>query len=356
MRSRLSYSLAALTLAAMLFSMLAPAHPARAHRSQAPAASGVELVQLVNQLRVENGLPPFQVNQALMSAAQAHSEYQASIAKITHTGAGGTRPRDRAAAAGYGGGAEIFISENIAVSSRTTTAAALEIWQTDSLHLNTMLSSDYQDVGAGVAEAGGMTYFTLDVGYIGDSQTPPAAGPNETTAPGVTGTPDVNTVTVVPMIVSTPRPDGSVIHVVQPGQTLSGIAAIYKVSLADIYAFNGMTDKTVIFPGDKLMVKAAQTTPTLEASAAVSATLFATLQATPVLETPTPTRRPTRTLSSASSTQPVQTSTPAAPIADNQPEDPEKPQGRIDPLLAVIGGLVVLGSAFVLLGTVLKKG
>ena len=77
------------------------------------SSSPSEVIQLVNQLRRANGLPRYEVNSALMAAAQAHSEYQAAIGSVTHTGAGGTRPRDRAIAMGYGGGGSVFVSENI---------------------------------------------------------------------------------------------------------------------------------------------------------------------------------------------------------------------------------------------------
>lgn len=43
----------------------------------------------------------------------------------------------------------------------------------DALYLNTMLSSDYQDVYAGVAIFGDAVYFTIDAGYIAGSTIPP---------------------------------------------------------------------------------------------------------------------------------------------------------------------------------------
>ncbi|MCK5429875.1 MAG: CAP domain-containing protein, partial [Anaerolineales bacterium] len=137
------------------------------------ASSPSEVIQLVNQLRKANGLPAYQVNSALMAAAQAHSEYQAAVGSVTHTGSGGSRPRDRAIAMGYGGGGAVFVSENIMGGNSMTAQKAVQWWQGDAPHLNTMLSPNYQDVGAGVAVSGSAVYITLDVGYIAGAAPPP---------------------------------------------------------------------------------------------------------------------------------------------------------------------------------------
>jgi len=79
-----------------------------------PTNSAYDVIAAVNQLRAANGLPPYQVNGSLMAAAQSHSEYMAANGIVSHTGSGGSRPRDRAIAAGYGGGNQVYVSENIA--------------------------------------------------------------------------------------------------------------------------------------------------------------------------------------------------------------------------------------------------
>lgn len=153
---------------------------------KAPASAG-ELLQQVNALRAANGLPPYKANSALMAAAQSHSEFQAATGNTSHTGKGGSRPRDRAVAWGYGGGAAVNVSENIATGTSMSAAEAVSIWQGDGLHLNTMLSSSYRDAGAGAAEADGVVYYTLDVGYVaGDEAQPPAAPPGQGGNPGST--------------------------------------------------------------------------------------------------------------------------------------------------------------------------
>ncbi len=131
----------------------------RPRSTAAQAGSASALIGAVNQLRAANGLPPLQVNSILMSIAQGHSNYQASIGSVTHTGPGGSRPRDRAAAAGYGGGGTIFISENIAGGANLSVSEVISWWQGDAPHLNTMLGSQYVDVGAGVAVSGNYVYY-----------------------------------------------------------------------------------------------------------------------------------------------------------------------------------------------------
>lgn len=216
--------------------------------STSAQSSGYDVIAAVNQLRAANGLPPYEVNSALMAAAQSHSEYMASTGTISHTGSGGTSPSDRAAAAGYGSAGGFSLSENIAAGSGWTAQDAVQIWQGDSLHLDTMLSPNYNEAGAGVATAGNTTYFTLDVGSSSGGS---ASGSSSSSLPpGVTVFPQVT-----PVDTATPLADGSIYHVVQIGQALWNVAAIYGVELEEILTLNKLTSNSVIFPGDKLLIK-----------------------------------------------------------------------------------------------------
>jgi uncharacterized protein YkwD len=123
------------------------------------------MIATVNALRASYGLAPLQTDRILMSIAQAHSDYQASIGTVTHVGPGGSRPRDRAAAAGFGNGATIFVSENIAGGTNMSVDTAVYTHWQDSLHLNTMIGENYVYIGAGVGFAGDVAYYTIDVGY-----------------------------------------------------------------------------------------------------------------------------------------------------------------------------------------------
>lgn len=258
--------------------------------SKAQAGDPYSLIDAVNGLRTANGLPEYQVDNILMSIAQQHSDYQASIGTVTHTGAGGTRPRDRAASAGYGGGGTFFISENIAGGTGLSVDGAISMWLGDDPHIQTMLGTSYRDIGAGVSEAGGFVYYTIDVAYVAGGY----YSPQPTSQPGGATIAPINLVQT-----TTPYPDGSVVHTVKYGQTLIMIANAYKISVPELKALNNLTSDA-IYVGDKLLVRLASTQgPTFTPSATLTPT-----------RTATPTRSPTRTPTPSATPAPTLTATP----------------------------------------------
>src|SRR5450756_1660417 len=108
MRSKFFHAYLAVVLVTLALLQAAPPQPVQA------AASGNDLMIAVNALRQSKGLASLKIDNALMNSAQGHSDYQASISAWTHTGSGGSTPTSRGAAAGFGGGAAIFVSENVA--------------------------------------------------------------------------------------------------------------------------------------------------------------------------------------------------------------------------------------------------
>jgi LysM repeat protein len=231
------------------------------------------------------------------------------------------------------------------------------MWQ-DAIHLETMISSNYRHIGAGVATSGDFVYYTIDVGYIAGDAGPGPKGPTQVVPPGPGGTPAPTAIAMIPIQVATPKPDGSIIHVVQYGQFLINIAKAYDVSLKDILALNYLSQNTVIFPGDKLLIKPSGTpngTPQI----------IDTGQATPTgVKKSKPTASPT-------AKQPTSTLAPepATPVAialapqEGPPSGADLPSGSIvsapkggpDYLLIVVFILAVAGSALVALGTALKR-
>ena len=312
--------------------------------AHASPSSASEVIALVNQLRASNGLAPYRVDSALMAAAQAQSEYQAAIGSITHTGQGGSTPRDRAMAAGYGGGGTIFISENIMGGRNLTAAQAVQAWQGDAPHLGTMLNPSARDAGVGIATAGDMVYMTLDAGYkAGEANnSPPGTAP--AAAPPAVGTAAATVALIMPVVTATPHPDGSVIHVVEPGQVLINIAAAYNMKLSELLALNGLTDKSVIYPGEKLIIARASMTVTPDRSPT----------ATSGTPTPTPTGTTTATPEETTAVvSGVQLEATAIPSPTVSP--PLATQAGSDPLLIAIGVLVVAGTLLVVVGFVLRR-
>ncbi len=101
------------------------------------------------------------------------------------------------------------------------------------------------------------------------------------------------------IVTSTPRPDGAIIHVVGPGQTLWGIAIAYGVKINDILNLNNLpSTTTVVYVGQKLTIRkadAASRTPTLTQTHP-AITLTPTASRIPKTATPAPTTTPTPTM------------------------------------------------------------
>ena len=237
----------------------------------APALDAYELIAEVNALRVSNGLPPYTINATLMSVAQAHTNYQASTGTVTHYGADGSSPFERALAAGYPVGGTLsaggYYSENIQAGMNLTPQQAVQAWQGDAPHLNTMLGSHLTEVGAGVVDSGGYIYYTLDASTPANGSPSYTPDPNETPdGNGALPTLDL----IMPVITSTPGDDGKVIHQVQVGQSLWGIADIYGTTVQEIRALNNMSVEEAIYPGELLLIRTVPTeipsTPTLAAT------------------------------------------------------------------------------------------
>jgi LysM repeat protein len=87
----------------------------------------------------------------------------------------------------------------------------------------------------------------------------------------------------VPGPTATPHPDGSVVHVVKPGDSLFGLSLQYNVSMDQIMQLNGLTKDSFIVIGRELMISAPAATVTPEPTIALTLapTLAPTLTPTP---------------------------------------------------------------------------
>lgn len=264
-----------------------------------------ELIAAINALRATYGLDPYTVNSELMSTAQAHADYMASISTLTHLRADGSTPT------------ELGFLENIAGGMSMTPANAVNVQWTDQLHLNTMIGYTQGAIGAGVTIKNNFAYYAVDV-YRGGKTTGYDTSSGIATATSATGaisysystetpTPEV----IMEVVTVTPQADGRVIHVVQPGQSAWSIAIAYGTTIQELAKLNNFNAASpVIYTGQELLIRTIET-----------ATAGPTDTATSL--PPTRTARPTSTRRPPTQT-PTVTTTPSATPAPLIP--------RVDPL------------------------
>jgi len=87
----------------------------------------------------------------------------------------------------------------------------------------------------------------------------------------------------------TPEAGGNYYHTVQSGETLSWIAGLYEVPLADLMAWNGLNNTSVIHPGQKLLLLV---TPPATATRVPSPTMTVTPSPSPSMTQPPPSGTP----------------------------------------------------------------
>ena len=190
-----------------------------------------------------------------MYTEQSQADFLAATGTMSHTGPGGSGLTERLLAAGYPLGGELaaggFRAENITGGNESMPAqAAVNQWSGDGLHLNTMLSPNLTEIGAGVAVSNGRVYYVID-----------CARPTTSGAPEVSTSVAESGAAVpareAPIAVanlSMPNSNGDVIHEVQFGQTLWQLAIAYNVKIDEIKGLNNLFDNS-IYPGTKLLIK-----------------------------------------------------------------------------------------------------
>jgi uncharacterized protein YkwD len=307
----------------LLFSLIHPSQSAivEAQEMTAPRFStAYELIDAVNSYRSQHGLPAYTINSTLMGTAQSQAEYMASTGTVTHTGPGGTTFSDRLTAAGY---PSVFHSENIISGSPDASGWSLVTspWWADEDHQHTLLSPDLREIGAGVSVSKGTAYYVIDCGGQGGG----GGSTYNTAIPGVTAISGGGTPTLVVVIPNTPKPDGSITHIVHPGEVLWSIAIAYKTTIAELKAINRLTSDT-IYPGDTLIILLPKATPT---------------PAPTSTGTPYPTPSPFIFWTVTSSPEPTASPIPSSPVAGGS--------GAI-----IVGGIIV--AALVAAGALTAAG
>lgn len=264
----------------------------------------VDIINAVNDLRIEHGLPVLAVHQALMDVAAQ----TANALAATEGAAGHYRPCNltlgqmllmRGFALWGDLSQDGYRSEDWVAAG--SVEQAISFWKGDVPHLDTMISPNRSHIGAAVAVSdqvymviitawqtpSGKMQWGADI-HLTQAAVTQAACAGRSTQSAEYG--DLSQYSV-PVVLSTARPDGDVIHEVKYGQTLWSIAIEYGTTIEQIKRLNNLTSDVVV-PGWTLLVAKGATQPV------PSPTPFSTFEAIKQdLSTPTPwlTSTPTAT-------------------------------------------------------------
>ncbi len=234
----------------LIWLLTAPAYQAKV-QAQSGAVSRSELILAMNTLRVSHGLPALIEDPIVNAVAQSTAEIMAANNMSWHIG----DVRGRIAAAGYGGGATVWATENFAVG-RKSIDEIMQVWA-DPDHMRPAVNPAYCHVGAGVAQAAdGSYYYILQAAYTSDQ----ACGEYKPVDPGTGANPapPVSQI-IIPVKIATPDAGGRIYHIVQAGQSFWSIAIAYQVTIRDLEVWNNLSRDNGLFVGQKLFIPSSGT-------------------------------------------------------------------------------------------------
>ena len=141
-----------------------PGTPTPSPTPPGPSDFAQQVVELTNQERANNGLPPLKISDELTAAAEGHSQDMATNDCFSHYGClDGSSPLERMLRAGY---QPTWAGENIA-GGYSTPASVMAAWLSSPGHRANILSSNYREIGVGYAYNALSTYghyWTQDFG------------------------------------------------------------------------------------------------------------------------------------------------------------------------------------------------
>ncbi len=254
----------------------------------ASGATAADLIALINGWRVAEGYSAL-IEDPLLDVTAYDTAYTMAVQGLhAHIG----NAAGRIAAYGYGDGSTVHCTENFAMSYGEADINEISSYWNDPDHRLPATYAYYKHVGAGVASYNGVYYYVLHACYTSAGTYTPGSGTNTTT----TATSIVSQI-IVPVVTATPQADGSVMHIVQSGQSLWAIATAYGTKIDTIKQLNSLTSDS-IYNGDELIIYPAGSMPTPAPSATPSPTAAPTQSSTPTEEeklTITPTTEVTPT-------------------------------------------------------------
>ena len=215
-------------------------------------ASAYDLIIAMNTLRVSFGLPALVEDPIINAVAQSTAATMAANNMSWHIG----DVRSRLASAGYGNGGTVWATENFAMSSSGMGIDEIMAVWADADHMRPAVDGAYCNVGAGVAQANGRTYYILQAAYVsGQECGSSSSSTGETTSSGTGGTGSGGVSQwIMPVKIATPDADGMTYHVVQAGQSFWSIAIAYQITINDLETWNNLSQDTPLNAGQRLFI------------------------------------------------------------------------------------------------------
>lgn len=195
-----------------------------------------DLLGRINNLRSQNGLALYTLHPALTTAAQNHAQWMVNTGQVSHVQEDGSRPSDRAAAAGYN---SQWVSENIYMGGLATVDSAWDFWLNSAVHYAGLTSANYQHIGIATAQGNGGQAFVLVFG-VPNATTPSTTGNSTTSTTDTDSTGDV----APPSYVVGVDAVGNIMHELQAGQTLGDVLLAYGYTWDDLPALMALNDLT----------------------------------------------------------------------------------------------------------------
>jgi LysM repeat protein len=209
----------------------------------ATQVTAFDLILAMNTLRVSYGLPALVEDPIINAVAQSTAQTMAANQMSWHIG----NVSGRLAAAGYGGGATVWGTENFAVGNLSIDEIMV-IWS-DASHMIPAVNPAYCNIGAGVAKASnGRYYYVLQAAYTS------AKSCGEYKSPGTIPEEHAVSQWIVPVKIATPDTDGNVYHEVEYGQSLWAIAIAYKITIRDLEIWNNLSRESKLQVGQRLFI------------------------------------------------------------------------------------------------------
>jgi LysM repeat protein len=205
--------------------------------------AATEVVNAINQARVDAGLAPLATHPLLNQAAQNHVNDMLTNYVYGHYGSDGSSVQTRVARTGYSQAP--WVSENWV--SAGSAGGAMRWWMNDYIHRVNILTGNWTEIGVGVGTRGSEMIFVTVFSAGGGAEGAVAAAPVEAQPAADVPPPSVK-------IEQVQVPPEGLDYAVQPGDTLLAIGLRYGLPWERLAEANGLSESSLLQIGQVVRI------------------------------------------------------------------------------------------------------